>query len=264
MRVLRTPVGAQTAAFLICPVRRSATRLWLQVPNGNSSESRDPVSLVGRRRATRLRANAGAMIAARQTKPKNTKESIDMELKQVYRLMRRTNAQASCRARCHQTVRVAACLYEMNANRMDVPCEFMSKVPLRRTSECLCDVLALETAVQKMIAAEQPLEDSGENKERTRAHKRAGLFMKERTLRTWFATTNANKGHAPGIAAARSEWRSVHRRRGPAVGTHDPNKQKTAVTRWLHRWRAKWRVRSGRFKVGDRLSQDIMRAKAWP
>ena len=204
------------------------------------------------------------MIPAPQTKPSNAQASIDMELKQVYRLVRRATVAASCRARCHQTIRVAACLYEMNANQMDVPCEFMSKVHLRRTSEGLRDVLALETAVQKMIAAEQPLKDSGENKQWKQAHKRAGLFMKERTLRTWIATTNSNKGHAPGVAATRSEWRSMHRHQGPVVGTHDPNKRKTAVTRWLHRWRAKWHVRSGRFKVGDRLSQDMMRVKAWP
>ena len=201
------------------PFGSGAIRLRLEVPNGNGSENRDPVSLVRRRRAIRLRANAGAMIPVRQTKPRNAQESIDMELKQVYRLVRSCAAQASCRARCHQTIGVAACLYEMNANSMDIPGEFMSKVPLRRTPERLCDVLALETAVQNMIAAEQPLKDSGENKQWKQAHKCAGSFMKERTSRTWIATLNANKRHAPGNAATRSEWRSMRRHQGRVVGT---------------------------------------------
>ena len=233
-------------------------------PRGNGSHSRDPVSFAGRRRATRLRGSAGVMMAPLRTAPTEPKRAIDATLKEAQKQMRRTKDRATCRVRCHQTVRVCACLYEMNANRIDVPCEFVSKVPLRPTMEPLCDSGALETCIQRVIAAEQPAKDSGDDSRWKRAQESAEPFMQERALRTWITTTNTNKGHAPGIAATRRQWKGMHRGHGPVVATQDPNKQYKRDTRWLYRWRANWCIRNGKFKNGDRLSRESMRAKACP
>ena len=161
--------------------------------------------------------------------------------------------------RCHETMRAAACLYDMNAGDMDVPEEYLAK---RFQRKILPSRAELEACILRMAPREQLLREGGCTKQWMLAQKRARLHMQERSLQCWIRSTNTTKGHAPGASATIREWQNLQQSHSVAAGSTAPQKSGETTRRWLHRWRHKWHVTSGRLKLGENLPRETLRAKA--
>ncbi len=86
----------------------------------------------------------------------------------------------------------------------------------------------------------------------------AQRYLQEQRLWTWVRAQNSNRSLAPSASACWKEW--SHISDGDA-GKGSSARAKRSRYQWLARWRLRWGVRRGRFRLGDRLSVDVMRHK---
>ena len=91
-----------------------------------------------------------------------------------------------------------------------------------------------------------------------RALRDARKFLAEFSLYTWVRAQNKNKGLAPSSGALWMQWSGQDA--NPDIAARA--KTRRSRSQWLGRWGLRWRVTQGRFKQGDRLPLETLRAKA--
>ena len=91
-----------------------------------------------------------------------------------------------------------------------------------------------------------------------RALRDARKFLAEFSLYTWVRAQNKNKGLAPSSGALWMQWSGQDANSDIAAGA----KSRRSRSQWLGRWGRRWKVTQGRFKQGDRLPLETLRAKA--
>ena len=110
---------------------------------------------------------------------------------------------------------------------------------------------ALSTETKELLL--NPLSARG-----LRALRDARKFLAELSLYDWVRVQNKTKGLAPSSGALWMQWS------GQDANSEIPARAKTRRSRsqWLARWGRRWSVTQGRFKQGDRLPLETLRAKA--
>ena len=197
------------------------------------------------------------MSTATAKDPAAVLQQVSVELRKLRQ--QRGEARRQPWRRCHETLRAAACLYDMNAGDMDVPEEYVAKKFQRKLLPSRAE---LEACILRMAPREQLLREGGCSKQWVLAQERARLHMQERSLQCWIRSTNTTKGHAPGVSATISQWQNLKQSHSLAAGCTVPQQSAQTTRRWLHRWRQKWHVTSGRLKLGENLPRETLRAKA--
>ena len=91
-----------------------------------------------------------------------------------------------------------------------------------------------------------------------RALKDARKFLAELFLYSWVRDQNKNKGLAPSTGALWMQWSGQEANSDTAARA----KTRRSRSQWLARWGRRWSVTQGRFKQGDRLPLETLRAKA--
>ena len=91
-----------------------------------------------------------------------------------------------------------------------------------------------------------------------RALRDARKFLAELSLYTWVRAQNKNKGLAPSSGALWMQWSGQDANSDIAARA----KTRRSRSQWLGRWGRRWSVTQGRFKEGDRLPLETLRAKA--
>ena len=110
---------------------------------------------------------------------------------------------------------------------------------------------ALSTETKELLL--NPLSARG-----LRALRDARKFLAEFSLYSWVRAQNKNKGLAPSSGALWMQWSGQDANFDIAART----KTRRSRSQWLGRWGCRWSVMQGRFKQGDRLPLETLRAKA--
>ena len=110
---------------------------------------------------------------------------------------------------------------------------------------------ALSTENKELLL--NPLSSRGQ-----RALRDAHKFLAELSLYSWVRAQNKNKGLAPSNGALWMQWSDQSANSDIATRA----KTRRSRSQWLSRWGRRWTVTQGRFKQGDRLPLETLRAKA--
>ena len=110
---------------------------------------------------------------------------------------------------------------------------------------------ALSTETRELLI--NPLSARG-----LRALRDARKFLAESSLYSWVRAQNKNKGLAPSNGALWMQWSGQDANSDIAARA----KTRRSRSQWLGRWGRRWSVMRGRFKQGDRLPLETLRAKA--
>ena len=110
---------------------------------------------------------------------------------------------------------------------------------------------ALSTETRELLI--NPLSARG-----LRALRDARKFLAESSLYSWVRAQNKNKGLAPSSGALWRQWSGQDANSDIAARA----KTRRSRSQWLGRWGRRWSVMRGRFKQGDRLPLETLRAKA--